>query len=373
MKIGINVLGRPLDDTGGRTYLTGLIGGLAKLELTDDIFIFLHPSNANFFQQFHKRIRTVAVPGGSLRKMRPLIEHFILPGCLLKTGIEVLYSPNNSVPLKSPCPVVMGLQNVLPFFENADEGWLRGHYRRWIIPRSATRASRIIVPSQYAKDLLMKIIRKDENDVSVIPHGIDREVFHPRGPLADISEKRPYILWASWFWGYKNWELALMAFSILKNHTKNTYCFHMAGKIPDPTVRRKIHQLGLDQDVLLLGQIPPESLAQEYRDADLFVYPSKFESFGFPVLEAMACGVPVVASGCPALREISDHAAIHVEPLTPESFAQAIHNVLSNPEMKQRMVKQGLERAHSFSWLETAKKTLRIIKNSLNTQQSSLF
>jgi glycosyltransferase involved in cell wall biosynthesis len=126
-----------------------------------------------------------------------------------------------------------------------------------------------------------------------------------------------------------------------------------------------IHKLGLDRSVKVLGYVPDEDLPPLYSAATAFVYPSLFEGFGLPVVEAMACGTPVVASTAPALCELAEGAAVLVDPLSADSIAEGIRMVLSNASERARLSRAGLERASAFTWEATARRTLETYERAV--------
>ena len=130
-------------------------------------------------------------------------------------------------------------------------------------------------------------------------------------------------------------------------------------------IKKKIEELGLIDEVVFLGWLPFEDIPAIYSAADLFVFPSLHEGFGIPVLEAMACGVPVVCSGIEPLDEVAGDAARLVDPLSVESLAEGMSEVLGDRALREALVEKGLERASSFSWEKTAKDTLRAISGHL--------
>ena len=367
MKIGINALGNVMNDTGGKTYLEGLVKGFLELGADDEIVLFAHRDCAGLFGKTPPNIRLRTTGSGLRSATRLLLEQVALPRWAQEEKLDAFYSPNNSLPLGLRCPAVMSIQNVLPFFENADEGWLRHNYRRWVMPRSIAKAKKVVVPSRFARDIVEKNFPSASGRTVVIPYGIDTGVFRPGPPPAGEPERPPFILWASMLWNYKNWEMTLAAFARLKKQFRHPHQLHMAGSPADRAVEKRFHRLlktlGIEKDVIMLGQIAQRELAEKYRAAALFVYPSRIESFGFPVLEAMASGCPVVASACPALIELSGGGALHVELLNPDSLAEAMHAVLNEPQRRRSMVQRSLERASAFLWKKTAAQTLDAIRS----------
>lgn len=133
-----------------------------------------------------------------------------------------------------------------------------------------------------------------------------------------------------------------------------------------PGVRRKLIQqiesLNLQKDIIFAGYVSELALAEIYNAVDLFVFPSLYEGFGIPPLEAMACGTPVITSNTSSLPEVVGDAAIQINPYDVEKFAEEMYEVLTNERLKEEMIRKGLERSKMFSWENSAKKTLKVYR-----------
>ena len=156
----------------------------------------------------------------------------------------------------------------------------------------------------------------------------------------------------------------ISAYSILRKEHKIDAKLVIAGKRTSvhKDLLKGCHELGLAEDVIFTGHVPTVDLVHIYNAADLFVYPSLNEGFGIPMLEAMACGTPVVTSNISALPEVAGDAAILVNPYNVEELAHATYGVLHNEELKQTLIEKGLERARMFSWEKTARETIEVYR-----------
>jgi glycosyltransferase involved in cell wall biosynthesis len=371
MRIGINALGPLATDTGGKTYLAGLLQGLSLLKAPREFVVFLNSESRSVFPTLPENFRLIEIHAGAFSYSRVGLEQFLLPFWTRRMALDVFYSPTNALCLGTRIPQVLGLQNVLSFFENSDEGWIRGHYRRWILPRSVRKAVRIIVPSRYTKDLLRERLGVTNERIDAVAHGIDHSLFHPsgNGSASRFKLLQPYLLWVSALWNYKNWEIALEAFARAQPKLPVGMCFVIVGKASDSQTSKafsnRLRRLGIERNAVCIDALNSEDLAEAYRQAEMLIYPSKIESFGFPVLEAMASGIPVIASSCPALCEITGGAALHIDPLNAEALAHGIYRLWKDREFRSDLVRRAAERARSFSWQETARHTLDVIEKSI--------
>jgi glycosyltransferase involved in cell wall biosynthesis len=169
-----------------------------------------------------------------------------------------------------------------------------------------------------------------------------------------------YILHVGGCTYYKNVEAVIETLSLLVNRWKFKVLLAKVGEEFTQEQKRLIHRHGLEGMVVHLGRVSREELCWLYNAADLLLFPSHYEGFGFPVVEAMACGLPVVTSNVSSLPEVVGDAAITVAPTDYEGMAQAVCAVLTNEELRRTLSGKGLERAQQFSWEKAAKATFRI-------------
>ena len=238
--------------------------------------------------------------------------------------------------------------------------WLMGRrdrllFRRFV-PASARRADRVLAGSEHTKNDLTEHYGIPEEKVVVTPYGVDA-LFHPNGGAPD---RPPYLLFVGGIQPRKDPLAAIEALALLDGDLSLVVVG--AEKRGGDEVRRTVSRLGLEQRVDLAGHVQREELAALYRGAACLVFPSRYEGFGLPVLEAMASGTPVVAAAAGALPEVAGGAAILVEPGDPEAIADGIRRALDE---RERLVAAGLERARQFSWTETARRTLAVYRELL--------
>jgi len=225
------------------------------------------------------------------------------------------------------------------------------------------RASNIIAISQHTKKDLIKYMRIPESKITVIYDGIDHNIFK----LYDVNLRildRPYILYVGSERPRKNLGSLFEAFAVLKKDFPNLNLLKVgtAGRYDRyrKESQRKLVSLGINRDAAFIEYVSEHDLATYYRSAELLAYPSLYEGFGLPPVEAMACGCPVVTSNVSSIPEVVGDAGILVNPHDVNSLIQAMKRVLTNNRLRDEMVRKGLEQVQKFSWEKTAELTLQV-------------
>jgi len=229
--------------------------------------------------------------------------------------------------------------------------------------RGIKRANRIIAVSQHTKNDLTKHFKIPENKISVIYNGIDHTVFKPyQVKLLD----KPYILYVGSERPRKNLGRLFAAFAKLKPEFPELKLLKIGAAGRSKEYRRdtikQIADSGISQDVIFVDRASETDLAHYYSSAALLAYPSLYEGFGLPPLEAMACGCPVVTSNISGLPEVVGNAGIIIDPYDIDSLAQAMKQVLTDNKKREEMVAKGLTQARKFSWERAAQETLKVYK-----------
>ena len=275
-----------------------------------------------------------------LRGLRPTLAHF-----------------QHALPLACPCPAVVTVHDLS--FER-DPGLMGLRDRlvfRTAVPRSARRAARVLAVSERTKRDLIELYDIPPEKIVVTPNGID-PAFSPEGPSPDGTA---YALVVGTLQPRKDPGAAIEALALLGDGDLRLV-FAGPDKGGRADAERAAERAGLSGRVEFRGHVPQEELAALYRGAACLVFPSRYEGFGLPVLEAMATGTPVVATTAGALPEVAGEAAILVEEQNPVALAGGIERALAD---RERLVAAGLERARTFSWAETARRTLEVYRSLL--------
>ena len=233
-------------------------------------------------------------------------------------------------------------------------------------------ADRIIADSAYTKADILRFYPVPEERIDVVHLGVD-DLIRPadeetiQAALLRYGIRSPYLLHVGRVEKKKNLSRALEAFAGIRKRSAHPIQIVLAGT-PGPggeEVFQTIERLGLKEDVRHVGYVRQEDLPALYSGALLFLFPSLYEGFGMPVLEAMACGTPVLTSDVTSLPEVVGDAAVQVDPLDVESIAREILRLVEDGQLREEYVRKGLERAKEFTWERTARETLAVYRKAL--------
>lgn len=238
-------------------------------------------------------------------------------------------------------------------------------FLRLMIPLFLSRAGAVISISRHTKADALSYYGLADSKIRVIPLGVDAR-FHPVADPQALAAVRAryrlperFILSVGTIEPRKNLLTLLRAYERLRGTTDLTHRLVLVGRLGWKAEQflTALARSPLRNEVVLVGPVPEEDLPLVYAAADLFVYPSLYEGFGLPPLEAMACGTPVIASSAASLPEVVGDAGILVDPSSSEELAAAMHRVLSDESLRRALAKKGFERAKLFSWAETARRS----------------
>ena len=310
----------------------------------------------------------------------PLWEQWLLPRQVLKDEVDVLYCPANTAPIFLPAPIKLALtihdvmyllpQGQLPTSPSLYQR-LGRRYRRWVVPKAARRANLIVTDSQFSRrDILQYLGRSlstSADAIQVVTLAAAAE-YGPQLPenvalgLAQLKVRPPYILGLGAIDPRKNTTRLIEAFAQLENRSQKLVITGL-----DPAAQAyfgKLAQqygLNLGNDVILLGFVSERELAALYAGATLLLYPSLYEGFGLPVLEAMACGTPVITSNTSSIPEIAGEAALLIDPTDITAMSNAMQRLIDAPSLRQQLIKSGWVRASQFNWQFSAKLMLTLL------------
>jgi len=339
-----DVLGRRR--TGDETYAAALLRELAPIADEERLVAVtrypeLVPEGVEAFRlPARSQITRMAVGlPRALRRLRPALGHF-----------------NYVVPPAYRGPAVVTVHD-LSFESDPELMSPRDRFMfRTFVPRSARRAERVLVVSERTKRDVIEHYGIAEDKIVVTPNGVD-SIFTPNGTAPDSP---PFALFVGGIQPRKDPLTAIEALALADRELRLVVVGDE--KRGGDEVRAAIQRLGLEARVDLLGHVEQNALASLYRRAQLLVFPSRYEGFGLPVLEAMASGTPVVAARAGAVPEVAGEAAVLVEPGDAEALAAGMEQAMGD---RETLIARGLERAREFSWPETAKRTLAVYRELL--------
>ena len=370
MRVAINLLTEdPSSPSGAHWFWTRVIPEMAKrLEPGEHLSLVVSPKSRHLYQACGSGVSYITYPwSNEHRNLRVLSEHVYSPLRLLLGRIDVF---NTLIaPMVNPSwSTVVHMKTMHAFATPESIGFLPRMYRQLNYPRSARVASAIIINSQSLRSEIEQYLNVDPSKLRLIYEAVDHDLFKPADPnvagsrVASYGITRPFVLFVSSLWGYKNCEGLLRAWALAQADLGRRQLAIVGGGSPEYVAELKslAAKLGIASDVVWVGRIPLDETASFYRAADVFVYPSFNETFGLPILEAMACGCPVVTSNVTAMPEIAGGAALLADPHEPASIAKAIIEAVAPG--RDRLRDAGLRRARSFTWSATAASTLDVYR-----------
>jgi len=302
--------------------------------------------------------------------VRILWEQLVLPAELARRGIDVLHSTGYAQPIACAAKSVVTVHDLAFLLFPRTFNRLNRLYLSAMTRLSVRRADRVIAVSHNTKNDIVRLIGVTPEKVVVIHHGVE-PIFRRIEDASEIeSFKRRqglperYILFVGTLEPRKNIQTLLSAFANLKKRARPPHKLVIGGARGWlwNEILATIERLDLQQDVILPGYLPLDEEPLWYNGADLFVYPSLYEGFGFPALEAMACGTPVVASNCSSLPEVVGDCGVLVDPNNPDELAEAMRALLEAPSVRGELAERGQDRAKSFSWPEVARRTVAVYR-----------
>lgn len=368
MRVGIDLTALLPATTGVDTYLTRLVLALGEVDPRTHYSIFVNREDRGRF--IGALGRNLEVVGWCLRPrpVRLAFQQLLLPAVAVTRGLDVVHSPSFIMPMVRARQKHLLTVYDMTFFSHPEchIPLRRSRPYRAAVLASLRRADLITVPSRSTRDEILRLAPEvADSRIRVVVPGVGDE-FRPAMPdqLARAADllgiPNPYLLYVGTLEPRKNLETLIEAYGRLVRERSAVEDLVLAGKLGwgfEPLLER-IRLLGLEEKVHLPGHVPQEVLAGLMGGARLFVYPSLAEGFGFPPLEAMACGVPTIASNSTSLAENLEGAAELVPPTDPAALAATMIRVLDDREHRDRLRRAGLERAGTFRWHRTARDTV---------------
>jgi len=291
---------------------------------------------------------------------RFLWNQSVVPYKLWSRGATVLFSPNHEAALFCPCPQVVVIPDLLPLLYPGTYPRLR-HYFRYVLPWVLRRCEAIIAISENTKKDLVKHYGLPARGIEVIYPGVDRSLYRPvpAGPV----KKEPYILYVGSEFEYKNVDVLIDVFCRLAR-AGLPHDLVICGKRDPrrfPRLRSLVRRSAMEERVIFLDYLPKADLPGLYSRAELLVFPSSYEGFGLPLLEAMACGCPVASSWAASMPEVCGDAAAYFDPGDPEDMLRTVGAVLGDRSRLETMRRKGLDRSEKFDWSVAMEKYAHVL------------
>lgn len=384
MRIGIDATGvygiKEGDQSGLTTYTVHIVKNLIKMDNDNKYYIYCrnkvpHQLNTESSSVAFRVFKT---------KNRKLLQQIRLPIAALFDRLDLMFFPYNSASIFCPCKGIVTIHDLHPFVVpeqfakihsvkihgSAVHSLVNSVYWKTILKIASKKMDRIIAVSHATKKDIENIFHIPSEKIDVVYEGVNKEYFNPDSDEKDLARFREkynlperYILCVGTH-AYKNIEGAVKAFNIIKGKIHDPLKLVIAGNkwTLDEEIFQMVKELNLERQIIFTDFFPDEDLKYLYQCAELFLFPSFYEGFGLPVLEAFACGTPVVTSTAGSLPEVAGEAGLLVDPNDSEEIATSVLALLTDKDFREKKRQQGLKQVEKFSWEKAAKETLDILK-----------
>jgi glycosyltransferase involved in cell wall biosynthesis len=369
MHIAINARGLETSMGGVKTYLEKIIPALLDQDALNRYTVFHSSSD-------HR----AAFPGAEdvyfTAPHRLLWENAYLPAAIQRAKPDLLFCPKNFVPWFTSRRIkTVAVVHDLLYYQ-LGEDYLPEYlpedvaYTRMFLRRSLKRTDRIVAVSDNTRQDLLRLFGLDAKQLSVIHHGVsipaEDEVSDVacQGVRERYTIRNPFIFYCGSLSPRKNIVRVLEAFAMIADKVPHDFVVTAGKSWKDTPVFEAAERLGLTHRFIQLGHVSTEDMPALYGAADCFVYPSLYEGFGMPILEAMACGCPVLTSNTSSIPEVAGDAAAMVDPLNTQAISELLLRILTDSHFSENLRRRGAERAAMFTWESSARRLIDVFESS---------
>jgi glycosyltransferase involved in cell wall biosynthesis len=386
MRIGLDILSEIAGRSSGtETYLLGFLRALEQVGRGQhQIYLFVNSANDDFYKKVVPAFEYVRFPFSSrYRPLRALSQLSLVPFHARRLDLDVVNFLGTTGAFGVGCATVQHVKTLhhIQYPDTVAPG--SAFFRRALMAPSARAADIVIANTQSTREVIVQYFLIDPDRIVVVPEAVDHAVFRPVSPgdpyratLMKYKIDKPYLLFVSSLWPYKNVHGLIEAYGVLVKRYRIDHDLVIVGGITWGDYEKRLYRLvedyKLGKRVRFLGHIKDRSEIRDlYVGSDIYIYPSYAETFGLTLLEAMACGTPVVASNRTSIPEVAGGAAVLIDPDDWEGMAEAMWSVLSDDEKHDSLIAKGLARAQEFTWERTARETLQAYQLAVQPHQNS--
>ena len=370
MLIGIDI--RRSDDFGVGTYIRNLVLSLARVDRDEEYVLVGHAGQFGKLGDLPQNFRFEMYP----RRFDSRRSHVSFPFLVRRLGLDVFHMPHRTIPYFLSSPYVATLHDINNILYPVERParWL-GALRRHLLVHGLKRAARIMAVSKTTKRDAVKYLGLNEAQFEVVHDAVDRRIAQAvtaqeRDTILDRYQIRdPFVLYAGRIQPHKNLPRLIEAFAVVKKELDNHPQYHNLRLIiigdqvtALPEVRLAVMKARMQNWVRFLGFVPAETLRVFYAAARVFLFPSLYEGFGLPPLEAMSQGTPVVTSNVSSLPEVVNGAAVLVNPQNVFDIARGLREVLMDEALREDLRRRGYVQTQQFSWDESARRVLAVYR-----------
>jgi glycosyltransferase involved in cell wall biosynthesis len=376
MRIGLNLLFLIPEEVGGtETYARGLLNALAQVDVVNEYIVFINRESQHLDFVHHPNFTAVNCKlDASNRPARFVWEQCILPWQIRRAKVDVIHSLGYVGPLFVSCKSVVTVHDLNYIFVPQSMTRLTRSVQKFFVGACTRHADHIIVVSEFIRGQVIQFLRISPKQITTIYEAAEHAAVpavQPDGALlAQYGLQRPYILAFSSLTPHKNIRALIQAFQRLNQRAPDAYQLVIVGHQPrtNPSMKEMAIELGLKDSIVFTGYLERRLVDALLGGASVFAFPSLYEGFGLPLLEAMASGTPVVCSRGGALQEIAGNSAVYFEPTDVAQMAEVLLQVLQDEPGRRALILRGEKNAGRFSWEETARRTLAVYTSLVQTR-----
>jgi glycosyltransferase involved in cell wall biosynthesis len=356
---------RKLHDFGIGTYIRNLLGGLAKIDRTTEYVLFCYQHDAAMAGELGPNFRAVVESAGHYS----VTEQISIPLAVRRERVDLFHAPHYVLPALTPGPTVVTIHDCIHLmFPEYLKHRLGYAYARASLWTAAHKSDRIFTVSEQSKRDILRFFRVPPEKIVVTSNAIDERFSVP--PSEEVVRQtreryqlgHPYILYVGNIRPHKNLERLIEAFDQVRSQGRSELELLIIGDEISKlqSLRRAVHKHNLHRYVRFHGYVPADTLSVLYRLASVFVFPSLYEGFGLPPLEAMASGTPVVTSNVSSLPEVVGDAAVLVDPYSAGAIAAGILKVMHSAHLRAELRQKGFARVQEYSWMRSVERVRHV-------------
>lgn len=362
--------------TGIGTYVENLIKNLILIDKLNKYVLYWSGENYEKFKNNNTIIRMAS------KRYHRFFQEYFFPKDIKKDSIDIYHVSQNGIGLSQniDCLKIVTIHDLIPYImpETVGKGYLLKFLRD--MPQIISEADAIITVSEYSKKDILKFFPINPDKVFVTPLAADK-IYKPlnKNDCRKYIAKKyninsPFILYLGGFSPRKNVSSLIKAYKKVSEDIKKDIKLVICGSKKDDI--ENLINMNLNsktsENIIFTDFIPNEDLPIFYNSCEVFVYPSLYEGFGLPPLEAMSCGTPVITSNTTSIPEVTDNAALLIDPLNVDMLSEKLYQVLTSDFIRKDLSNKGLNRSLEFSWIKTAENTLEVYEKIYKTSKISL-
>ncbi len=369
-------------------YALELIKALQAVDSYNQYFVLAQPGEDRQCLRESENLHICASKAASY----PVWEQWHLPKLIQNLKLDVVHHTANTAPLRSHPQQIVTVHDVIFMQKNPYLQGQKGNsyqhfgnmYRKWIVPQIARKSAAILTVSDFQRQEMVQLFQLPADKIHVTYNGVSPQFFAEPDLTEQHKVQRTYRLPDRFFFFLGNTEPRKNLLGVLKAYsllikTENNIPKLVIKGLTSEYLEQKLYEIGLSDllpHIHLIGYLPTQDLIHIYQMAVGFLFPSFSEGFGIPIIEAMACGTPVITSTTTSMPEISHNAALLVDPASPPELALAMRRLCKNERTVEQLKQAGLQRAQQFSWTDTALQTLGLyekISYATHTQHTHSY